>query len=168
MVESGPLSEEDRIELIEGEVVEMAPIGSRHAGHLKRLVSLLSSAVGDRALVSVQDPVRLGDESEPRPDLALLEPRDDFYVEAHPTADDVLLLVEIAESSLEFDRSVKVPLYARCRIPIVWVLNLQDDAIEVYEQPVEDAYQIAHTLRGATTVEQEPLGLSFDVDELLI
>lgn len=168
MVETGLLSEEDRTELIEGEVVEMAPIGSRHAGHLTRLVSLMSKEVGERALVSAQNPVRLGDESEPQPDLALLEPRADFYASAHPTAEDILLLVEIAESSLEFDRATKIPLYARHGVPVVWLLNLQDDAIEIYEQPDVDGYQIVHSLRGEAVVEHDGLGLRFDVGELFI
>ncbi len=168
MVESGLLSEEDRTELIDGEVVEMAPIGSRHAGHLKRLVSLLSKAVGDQAIISVQDPVRLGDESQPQPDLTLLEPREDFYASAHPTAENVLLLVEIAESSLDYDRSTKIPLYARHQIPVVWLLNLEDDAVEIYEQPDADGYQIVHSLRGEAVVEHVGLGLRFDVGELFV
>lgn len=168
MVETGILSEEDRTELIDGEIIEMAPVGSRHAGHLKHLLRLVSNAVGDAAIVSVQDPVRLGEHSEPQPDLALLEPKDDFYTSAHPTADDVLLVVEIAETSLEYDRSSKIPLYASHGVGVVWLLSLRDRAIEVYEQPGEDGYQVVHTLRGDTVVEHEELGLRFDVGELFV
>jgi Uma2 family endonuclease len=168
MVETGILSEEDRTELIDGEIIEMAPIGSRHAGHVTRLVNLLSNAVGDAALVSVQNPVRLGEHSEPQPDLALLEPKDDFYTSAHPTADDVLLAVEIAETSLEYDRSAKIPLYASHGVRVVWLLDLRDRSIEVYEQPGEDGYQVVHTLRGDTVVEHEELGLRFDVADVFV
>ncbi len=168
MGELGILSEDDRTELIDGEIIEMAPIGSRHAGHVNRLVNLLSKAVGDRALVSVQNPIRLGDHSEPQPDLTLLAPRDDFYVSAHPTAADILLLVEVAESSLDFDRGAKIPLYAAFGVPVVWLLNLQERAVEVYERPDDDGYQIVHSLRGAARVDHAGLGLSFEVGELFL
>lgn len=168
MGESGILSDEDRTELIDGEIIEMAPIGSRHAGHLNRLVSLLSNVVGDRALVSVQNPIRLGQFSEPQPDLALLRPRDDFYSSAHPTAADILLLVEVAESSLDFDRGAKIPLYAAHGVAVVWLLNLRDQAVEVYEQPDDDGYQIVHSLRGGASVEHDEFGLCFPVAELFL
>lgn len=168
MVETGILSEADHTELIDGEIIEMAPIGSQHAGHVTRLVNLFSKAVGDLALVSVQNPVRLGEHSEPQLDLALLEPRHDFYASAHPNADDILLVVEIADTSLEFDRSAKIPLYAAHSVSVVWLLNLRERSVEVYEQPDDDGYQVVHTLRGAATVEHEGLGLRFDVGELFI
>jgi len=109
MGQAGILSEDDRVELIEGEIVEMAPVGSRHAACVKRLNALLSRRAGGRALVSVQDPIRLGEHSEPQPDLALLKPREDFYAAAHPGPEDVLLVIEVAETSLEYDREVKLP-----------------------------------------------------------
>lgn len=168
MVDTGILSEQDRVELIDGEIVEMVPIGSRHAGHVKHLLRLFSEAVGDQTLVSVQDPVQLGEHSEPQPDIALLEPREDCYTAAHPTADDVLLLVEVAESSLDYDRRTKIPLYGRHRVPMVWLLNLVDRTVEVYQQPDQEGYQAIHTLRGDNAVEHEQLGLRFDVGELFV
>ncbi len=168
MANSGILSEDDRVELIAGEIIEMAPIGSRHAGHLKHLVQLISRAVGDDVVVSVQDPVQLGEHSEPQPDLALLEPREDFYTSSHPGADDILLIVEVAETSLDYDRSTRVPLYASHRVPVVWILNLTDRAIEIYEQPGDDGYQVVHSLRGEAVVEHEALGLRFEVRELFV
>lgn len=168
MAETGILSPEDRVELIEGEVVEMIPIGSSHAGHVKCLVQLLSEAVGDNAIVGVQDPIRLGDHSEPEPDISLLEPRDDFYASAHPTADDVLLLIEVADTSLEYDRTVKIPLYAKHGVESVWLLNLEDEAVEVYEKPDEKGYQVSHTLRSDASVEHPELGLEFEARDLFI
>ncbi len=113
MGQAGILGEDDRLELLEGEIVEMAPIGSRHQAVVDRLTRLFSNRLGDAAVVRVQGPVRLGEETEPQPDLLLLAPRADFYASAHPGPDDVLLLVEVSDSSTEYDREMKLPLYAR-------------------------------------------------------
>ena len=141
MAEAGIFSEDDRVELIKGEVVEMAPIGSRHAAHVKRLNRLLSQLMGERALVSVQDPIRLSQYSEPQPDLALLQPRTDFYMRAHPEPEDVLLAVEVAEISATYDREVKVPLYAQAGILEVWLVDLAEARIEVYRKPSPEGYK---------------------------
>lgn len=139
---AGILSEDDRVELIEGEIVEMTPIGSRHASCVMRLNQLFSQRLGQRALVSVQNLIRLGERSEPQPDLALLRTRPDFYAQAHPEPRDVLLLVEVAETSGAYDREVKVPLYARAGIGEVWLVGLEYAGIEVYRQPGPQAYQL--------------------------
>jgi Uma2 family endonuclease len=116
MAEAGILSEDDRVELIEGELVTMSPIGSRHAACVARLTALLFP-VGGRGILWVQNPIRLGARSEPQPDVALLRYRPDFYASAHPGPEDVLLVVEVAETSADADRSLKIPLYARYGIP---------------------------------------------------
>ena len=141
MAEAGILSADDRVELIEGEIVEMTPIGSRHAACVKRLIRLLDRAVGDHAVVSAQDPVRLSERSEPQPDLALLRPRADFYAQAHPGPQDILLVVEVAETSASYDREVKLPLYARAGIPEVWLIDLEGRGIEIFRQPGSQGYQ---------------------------
>lgn len=168
MVKTGILSEGDRTELIEGEIIEMVPIGSRHAGSVDQLNTLLSAGVGDATIVRVQSPIRLDAHSEPQPDLTLLEARDDFYSSAHPTPDDVLLVVEVSDASLEYDRAEKIPLYADHRIPVVWLINLRDRCVELYERPDDEGYQIVHSLRGDATVEYDELGLRFDVEELFV
>ena len=112
MGEAGIFHEDARVELIEGDIIDMAPIGSSHAGVVKRLARLLMQGVGDKAIVSVQDPVILGPRSEPEPDIALLRPREDYYTRAHPTPGDILLIVEVAESSLTYDREVISQLLA--------------------------------------------------------
>jgi Uma2 family endonuclease len=112
MAEAGLFSEGERVELIEGEVVEMSPIGSRHAGCVMRSSTVLNRRFGHLAIVSVQNPIRLDDFSEPQPDLALLKPRKDFYSTSHPTAADVLVVIEVADTSADYDRNVKLPLYA--------------------------------------------------------
>ena len=99
---AGILSEDDRVELLDGEIVEMSPIGSRHSACVNRLTKVLDRQIGETAILSVQNPIRLGPRSEPQPDLALLRPRPDFYANAHPGPKDVLLIIEVAEPSAEF------------------------------------------------------------------
>lgn len=137
---------ESRIELINGEILDMAPIGFNHAGHLKRLNNLLTLLVAGKAIVSVQDPLQLGDLSEPEPDFILLKPNADFYSSRHPVADDVLLLIEVADSSLNFDQNQKLRLYALHNIPEYWLLNLNDVCLEVYRKPHGEVYAEKTTL----------------------
>lgn len=135
MAEAGIFGEDDRVELIDGEIVDMAPIGSRHASVVTQLNRMLSLAVGSRAIVKVQDPLHLDARSEPQPDLMLLKPRHDFYAAAHPEASDVLLLVEVGDATARFDREIKLPLYARHGIAEVWLLDLETRQIEVCRAP---------------------------------
>ncbi len=141
-----------RLELIEGEILEMAPIGCNHSGHVIRLTHFLSALVFDKAMLSVQNPLQLGDLSEPEPDFMLLKPNDDFYCSRHPNADDVLLLIEVADSSLSFDQNQKLRLYASHNIPEYWLMNLNDSCLEVYRQPHGDCYGEKTTLRVGDTV----------------
>lgn len=140
MGEAGVIGPEVRVELLEGEVVEMAPIGTRHAAVVKRLVSMLSGVLGEHAVLSVQDPLRLDDHSEPQPDLMLLAPRADFYASAHPTPADVLLLVEVADTTSRYDREVKLPLYARHGVAEVWLIDLDERLAHVLREPREGRY----------------------------
>ncbi|MCP4400542.1 MAG: Uma2 family endonuclease [bacterium] len=146
--DAGILHEDDRLELIEGRIIDMAPIGSAHAGSVNRLLGIFVNLFQDRAIVSVQNPVQLDAYSEPQPDLMLLRPRDDFYAERHPEPEDVLLLLEVADTSLDYDRNVKIPLYAGHAIQEVWLLNLRDQTIEVYRAPSSAGYENILTLRG--------------------
>ncbi|MCF6281729.1 MAG: Uma2 family endonuclease [Candidatus Polarisedimenticolaceae bacterium] len=141
MAETGILKPEDRVELIDGVIVDMVSIGSKHAGVVNRLNQCLVAAVANRAIVSIQNAVRLNDLSEPEPDVALLKYRQDFYAEAHPTPDDLLLIIEVANSSLNYDRDVKLPLYARHNIPQVWLIDLNADELWIYSQPQDGTYQ---------------------------
>ena len=168
MAEAGLFSEGDRVELIEGEVVEMSPIGSRHAGCVMRSSTVLNRKFGHLAIVSVQNPIRLGDFSEPQPDLALLKSRKDFYSASHPTVADVLVIIEVADTSADYDRNVKLPLYARAGIPETWVVILPKDLIEVHSQPKNGKYQKVQRLkRGKTLVSPTVSGLALSVDEIL-
>ena len=141
MAQAGILHEDDRVELIAGEIVEMAPIGSKHAACVDRLNRLFSQRIGERAIVRVQNPLRLEEHSEPQPDLALLRPRPDFYARTHPGPEEVFLVIEVAETSVAYDQEVKVPLYARAGIPEVWLIDLQADRITRYHQPTPQGYR---------------------------
>ena len=141
MAETDILTEEDRVELIAGQIVAMSPIGSRRAACVKRLNLLLGKIVGDSMLIGVQDPIQLDAYSAPEPDLVLLRPCADFYADAHPTASDVLLAIEVADTSADYDRDVKLPLYAQAGIPEVWLIDLEKNRVEVYAQPQGGAYQ---------------------------
>lgn len=168
MLEAGILSEDDRVELIEGEVLRIAAIGSRHAACVKRVNGLFSRAFRGRALVGVQDPVHLGDLSEPEPDLSVLRLRDDFYAQAHPTPADILLLVEVADASVEYDRTVKLPLYARSAIPEVWLVDLPQSRLEVYREPTGGAYARVQALRAGDRLAPEAFPeVVFEVARLL-
>lgn len=151
MAEAGILEPDERVELIEGEIVAMAAIGSRHAGCVNTLNRLLARAVDERALVAVQNPVRLSELSEPEPDIALLRPRPDHYAEAHPGPRDVLLIIEVAETTLDFDREVKAALYAGAGVPEVWLVDLPGDRVEVHREPGPTGYRDV-TSHGRSTV----------------
>ena len=168
MADAGVFPRDARVELIEGEVIEMSPIGNRHAACVDRLNALLNRSLQHKAIVRVQGPIRLNDFSEPQPDIALLKPRADFYSNSHPTPADVLLIIEVADTSVEYDRRVKLPLYARAGIPQMWLMVLPKDIIEVHSQPVNGKYQkIQRLKRGRTLVSPTVPGLSFKVDDLL-
>ena len=135
MIEKGILTENERIELIHGEVVEKMVVGPLHSATVNRLTRLLTTRLLSSAIVSVQNPIVL-DDSEPEPDLAMLAPRDDFYGLAKPKSSDVQLVIEVADTSLAYDRDIKLPLYAQAGIQEYWIVNLVESKIEAYRQPV--------------------------------
>ena len=148
MGETGILSEDDRVELLAGEVVEMSPIGPLHAGTVGRLTMLFSSHLGQRAIVWVQNPVQLrAEDSEPQPDIALLHLRADFYTSAHPAVQDVYLVVEVADTTVEKDRHVKFPIYARAGVSEAWLLDVEAQCLEVHRHPGPDGYQDVRRLQ---------------------
>jgi Uma2 family endonuclease len=168
MAEAGILSEDDRVELIDGEIVEMAAIGSRHAACARRLNSLFTEALRGRAIVDVADPVNLSRYSEPEPDTTVLRPRADFYSGSHQTPADVLLLIEIGESTARTDRAIKAPLYARAGIVEYWLVDLQDEVIEVYADPGPNGYAACRRCgRGALITPANLEGVSLTVDAIL-
>ena len=168
MVQAGVFREDDRVELIAGEIVEMAPIGIRHAACVRRLNRLFSRRVAERAIVDVQNPVRVGADSEPQPDLTLLRPRSDLYASRHPGPGDLLLVVEVAETTADTDRQVKIPLYARAGVPEVWLVDLGGDCIEVYQEPTPEGYgEVRRARRGERVAPAALPDLFLAVEEIL-
>ena len=141
MAEVGLFPEPRRVELIEGDVIDMVPIGSRHASRTNRLMRFFAQAAADGSVsLTVRMPLRLDAWNEPQPDLMLLRPRSDDYADRHPSAADVLLLVEVSDSSLAYDRNTKLALYARFGVPEVWIVDIPGGALEVYRAPEDGAY----------------------------
>ena len=153
MGEAGILAVEDRVELIDGEIREMAPIGPSHAGIVDRLAELLIVRLAGRANVRIQNPIRLGGHTEPQPDLVVARHRLDSYTGRHPTADDVLLVIEVADSSLLYDQVEKAPRYATAGIPEAWLVDVSGETVTVYSGPGPDGYTEVRLLdRGAEIV----------------
>jgi Uma2 family endonuclease len=166
MGEAGILHEDDRVELIEGEIVEMAAIGTRHFACVNRLTQILVRGVGDAAVVSVQNPVRLDEHTEPQPDLTVLRVRD--YRQSLPMPEDVLLLIEVSDTTLSYDRGVKLPLYARAGIREVWIVDLVGEIIERHTDPSGERYRGFERARAGEKIESAALPeLAFRVDAVL-
>lgn len=157
MAAAGIFGEDDRVELIGGEIIALTPIGPRHANCVRRLIALLAARVGTSAIVDAQNPVELDDYSEPQPDVVLLKPQPDFYKHAHPGARDVLLVIEVADSSADYDLAMKVPQYAQAGIPEVWVVNLLQQVIDVYRRPSGHHYD-EHVAVGPADRLRLPIG----------
>jgi Uma2 family endonuclease len=169
MGEAGILPNERRHELIHGDIVVREPTGAYHAGTVDRLTRLWTSRLGERVIVRVQNPVQFRrEDSELQPDVMLLRPREDFYTTRHPEADDVLLLIEVADTTLRLDRRIKIPLYARVGVREVWLVDLTTAQLEVHREPLGDRYGDVRVLaRGERVAPEAFPDLSLDVAELI-
>lgn len=168
MIEIGIIREGDRVELVGGEILEMAAMGSKHYGCIAKLNALLTETLGRTVVVAIQGPVRLPDSSEPEPDVALLKPRDDFYARALPTPEDTLLVVEVSDTTLRYDREVKLPLYARAGIPEVWIVNLPAATVETHSRPVTGKYREMTRAKSEERLKSKTLpALELAVDDVL-
>ncbi|MDQ4076367.1 MAG: Uma2 family endonuclease [Chloroflexota bacterium] len=166
MAEARILTEDDRVELMDGAILAMTPIGPRHAQIVNRLTQQLVLALSEVALVSVQNPIHLADDTEPQPDIALLRPDVD-YGEAHPRPDDVLLLVEVADTSLDYDRGVKLPRYARAGIPEVWLVDVSGNVVEQYTEPRGAQYESQRTVARGHTLRAQTVPVVVEVEAIL-
>jgi Uma2 family endonuclease len=168
MAETGVLRPSARVELLEGKIIDMSPIGPFHGGLVKRLSRIFNLKAKGRWTVSTQDPLHLDEFSEPQPDVMLLKPSADDYTSRHPQPEDVLLLIEVSDSTIDFDREEKLPAYGRAGIAEVWIVNLNDLAIEIYREPHFDGYGNKTVLRAG---DQARLSMfpdtAVDVAELL-
>jgi Uma2 family endonuclease len=169
MAEAGILAEEERLELIRGEIFILRPIENPHASSVRRLLHKLTLRLGSRAVVDAQNPILLsGQQTVPRPDIAILRPKEDFYAAGMPQPEDILLVIEVADSSLPADRTVKVPLYAEAGIPEIWLTNPTTHKLITYRRPAPEGYQEVREYRGLELIAPEAFPEErFRVGELL-
>jgi len=168
MAEVGLLAPDARVELIEGVIVEMPRMGPRHAAAVRRLTELLPRSVGSRATVSCQLPLGLSMYSEPQPDLALLAPRDDFYATKHPSAEDVLLVIEMSDTTLRYDLTTKAALYAQHGAPELWVVDVGARRVHVFRHPSDGIYRETFDTETADSMTIESLpGMTLDLSAAL-
>jgi Uma2 family endonuclease len=168
MIRAGILKADDRVELVEGELVEMTPIGPAHSACVRNLDGIFQRAAEGRFIVSIQNAVQLGEHSEAYPDLALLRPRSDSYATQHPSPTDVLLVIEVSDTTLEYDRGQKLALYARAGIPEVWIVDLEHAQVESHRAPSEGIYRTIHLHRRGDRFEPATLpGLAVPAADIL-
>lgn len=168
LLESGVLTEDDRVELIDGEIITMCPIDPRHAASVKRLIAFLNRKIGRLAIIGAQDPIHLNQFSAPQPDISILKYRDDFYASGHPEPEDILVAIEVADSSVNYDRQVKFPRYAQAGIPEAWLVDLVNDRIEVHALPNEGVYQeVRIVLRHQKVISRILPQLKLKADDIL-
>lgn len=168
MAERGTFAPDERVELIDGEIIEMSPIGSRHARVVDFLNDFLAKRIDANFIVRIQNPIVVGDLSEPQPDIAVVARRDDFYRDGHPTGKDVALVIEVCDSTVAFDRSRKLPKYAEAGIPETWLIDLESEHVEVHFSPKETAYGIVKIfLRGENAVSETLPVLKLPVSDIL-
>jgi Uma2 family endonuclease len=162
MAKAGILAERG-LELINGEIIEMSPIGSKHAKYVNILSRLLGNLLGEEFIISSQNPFIANDRSEPEPDFAILRFRDDYYEDELPHGQDVLLIIEVADSSISYDRNVKLPLYAASGVPECWIIDVLKKEIHVYWQAEENAYRFRELARLGNTIEAKNIDLKLAV-----
>ena len=168
MAEIGILNEDDRVELIEGQIVEMERKSPRHASCVDRLTNFLPIKLDDRAILSVHNPVRFDKFSEPVPDVMLLSRQDDFYASGHPGSGDVMLLIEVSDTTLRYDRDVKLPIYSRVGIPEVWIIDLHSRQLEVFTQPSPEGYSSSRILNPGDSASPSAFAdISLAVDDII-
>lgn len=168
MAEAGILRPGDRMELIEGKIIQMSAIGHRHFVSVMRAHTFLMETLERRILLSIQGPIRLSDWTEPEPDLVIFKPRADFYAQKRPTPADVFFIVEVSDTSLTYDQRIKLPRFAAAGIPEVWIEDLQNKLLLVHRDPAGDVYKTTMTLRAEDSI--SPLAFPdavFRVEDLL-
>ncbi len=164
MLETGLLSERDRVELIHGEIIRMSPIGSKHARYVNIIANFIKEELGKQVITSVQNPIRLSRFSEPEPDIAILKRSDDFYADGHPTPKDVYFLVEVADTSVGYDFDVKLPLYAAAGIAEVWILDVNAQQITQHSQADGNAYLEVDAFTKGMTLKCTVMDFELDLD----
>lgn len=167
MYQAGILKETDRVELIHGEIIEMSPIGSKHAAAVSKLNNFLKDIIKEAALINVQNPIQINDLNEPEPDLIILKPKDNYYADAHPKPADTFVIIEVSDSTYDYDKQIKLPLYASAGIPEFWLINLNKNEIEVHRHPDKDVNKKIEIARSGDQIDLAFCNKSIAVNQLL-
>ncbi|MCD9188849.1 MAG: Uma2 family endonuclease [Pyrinomonadaceae bacterium] len=168
MTEQGMFRPTDRLELIEGEIIEISPIGRLHARCVDLLNHFLNKYTAENVIIRAQSPIILDDLSEPQPDISILRFQADFYKQSHPKAADILLIIEVSDSTVEYDRTLKFPKYASAKIPEAWLINLEAERIEVHSNPKENIYGMVKIYqRGEEVLSETMPELKLKADDIL-
>ncbi|MBM4093022.1 MAG: Uma2 family endonuclease [Planctomycetes bacterium] len=168
MLDAGVFESDDRLELLHGGIIEISPIGSRHAACVNKLNAILSRLPSERGIVAIQNPVVVDERSELQPDVCLLRSRDDYYASDHPRAEDVELIIEVADASLDYDRQCKIPLYAEAGVPEVWLIDLRRGTVDRFSDVLGGQYARVETYHGNDAVPTRVLGsIALRVSDIL-
>ena len=167
MAKTGILNDDDRVELLNGKIIEMSPIGSLHAACVNRINALFSKALGSKVIVSLQNPLVIPPYSMPEPDVVLLKPREDYYARRHPRPKDVLLVLEVADSTLQKDKTIKKLIYAQAGIQEYWIVDIPNKKVQVFRSPAEKEFQMVESFSPNDRLKLSGLDFSFLVREIL-
>ncbi len=167
MAKAGILTEKDRVEFIHGEIIKISPIGSKHAAMVNKISNVLKGLIGDNAIVSVQNSIRIDSLNEPEPDISILKFRDDYYAEKHPSPNDIYLVIEVSDTALNYDREIKLPLYASAGVPEFWLFDLDKNEIEIYRAPAINVYKKIEIFSFGDKISLPTFNLNFDASLLL-
>ncbi len=167
MYQAGILREDERMELLNGEIILMSPTGPKHSGIVNRVSNFIKSLFQLRAIIAVQNPVKIPPNSEPEPDLVILKPREDFYSEFHPMPADIWLIIEVSESTLDKDTLIKLPIYAQAGIPHYWIINIPEKRLEAYSGPTGMHYKLRQLYFQEDTILVPPFDLPVKVSDLV-
>jgi len=167
MAEVGIIPPDARVELINGEIIEMSPIKSNHAGHVRRINAFLNRVLAERAIIDIQNPIYISPNIEPQPDIMILKLSPDFYTARHPKPEDVYLLIEVADSSVRYDQETKLPLYAHAGIAEVWILNLKKRCIQLYRHPQNGVYTVQEMAQDDDMLHLPFFNVAIEASDLL-
>ena len=168
MAEVGIIQPSDRVELLNGKIFKMSPISSQHSSHVKSIAKYFIQLLNDLAVVGIQDPVIMSNISEPEPDISILKPNDSFYHDTHPTAKDTYLLIEVSLATLKIDRTIKLPIYAAAGVTEYWIVNLEENVIEIYKNPIGKRYKFTEIAENEDIITIKSLNAQIKVSDLLL
>ena len=166
LAEIGIIKETDRVELINGDIITTTPIKSKHAGMVDLLIEFLIIKLYKKATIKCQNPITIANHTEPEPDIVVAHYKEDSYISAHPSPNEIYVVIEVSDTTLEKDREVKHPLYANAGIPEYWIINLVDRQIEIYRQPKNGEYHFKQIISEETMINCKSIAFSFNYSDI--